>query len=232
MQYLGGKKRLSKHIAAVLEAHRSDGQRFVDVFCGSLAVTAAMSDRGPRVANDGCAPLIVLYEAWREGWRPPLITEDIYKQVKATQDPSDPLTAFIGFGCSYGGKWFGGFARDKQHGRDFAATATRSLDRLIVGDFALSCLDFTQLDIASRDLVYGDSPYKSTTAYGYFKSFDHAAYVRQLDTWSLVADVFASEYEAQSSTWTLIAEWDVRKSRLKGRQTERLYRVHSCEAAV
>lgn len=211
MQYLGGKKRLAKEIAAELERHRNDGQRFVDVFAGSLAITAAMSDRGPRVANDGCAPLICLYRAWREGWRPPIITEDLYRQVKATKDPTDPLTAFVGFGCSYGGKWFGGFARDRQYGRDFAATASRSLDKLVNGSFELTCLDFSNVDVQPGDLVYADPEYRGTTRYGYFRGFDYPAFV--------------SEYEAQCSTWELVAEWDVRKSRLKGPQTERLYRV-------
>lgn len=227
MQYLGGKKRLAKHIAAKLESHRVDGQRFVDVFCGSLAITAAMSDRGPRLANDGCVPLIRLYEAWREGWRPPTITEDLYREVKAKQDPDDPLTAFVGFGCSYGGKWFGGFARDLQHGRDFAATAARSLDRLVGRGVTLTCTDFANVDVAHGDLVYCDSPYKGTTAYGYYRHFDYPTYIVKLNEWAQHSSVFVSEYEAQASTWELVAEWDVRKSRLKGRQVERLYSVRS-----
>jgi DNA adenine methylase len=226
MQYLGGKKHLAKHIAAVLESRRSDGQRFVDVFCGSLAITAAMSDRGPRLANDGCAPLIRLYEAWRDGWRPPVITESVYQAVKTKQDPTDPLTAFVGFGCSYGGKWFGGFARDPEHGRDFAATAARSLDKLVQSSVTLSCCDFSGVGVNAGDLVYGDSPYRGTTKYGYYRGFDYPAYLTQLNTWSRSADVFVSEYETQSENWEQVAEWDVRKSRFKGRQVERLYRVH------
>ncbi len=244
MQYLGGKSKLAKRLASVLELHRHDGQRFVDVFGGSLAITAAMSDRGPRVANDACAPLICLFQAWREGWRPPIITEDLYEQVKSTQDPSDPLTAFVGFGCTYGGKWFGGYARgwfdpirrittSQASGGtepfDYAAKAARSIERRLnqCRNVTLTCLDFHDVQICADDLVYADPEYKGTTRYNYFrKPFDYAGFMRAIDDWlARGAAVFVSEYEAQSSTWELVGEWSVQKSQFKGRQVERLYRV-------
>ena len=103
MQYLGGKHRLAKRIAAELEARRPDGARFVEPFCGALNITAAMT--GERVANDACGPLIVLYHAWIDGWRPPEhVSAELYQETHAKMDPHDPLTAFVGFGCSFGGK--------------------------------------------------------------------------------------------------------------------------------
>jgi len=102
VQYLGGKKRLAKRIAAILDAERSDGQLFIDMFCGSLAISAAMPNRGPAIANDACVPLINMYKAWREGWRPPEhVSEELYAELKAKQDPNDPLTAFAGFGFCF-----------------------------------------------------------------------------------------------------------------------------------
>ena len=46
--------------------------------------------------------------------------------MQSEKDPLDPLTAFVGFGCSYSGKWFGGLAKDG-NGRNYALNAYNSL---------------------------------------------------------------------------------------------------------
>jgi DNA adenine methylase len=243
VKYLGGKKRLAKRIAAVLEAHRLDGQPFKDVACGSLAVSSEMSDRGPRFASDGCEPLISLYSAWRMGWRPPVVTEELYVEAKAKQDPADPLTAFLGFGCSYGGKWFGGYARGwvlpgTQHDQsrskggteraDYSAVATRSLDKILsrCAEVQLSCLFFNDVDVSSGDLVYADPEYRGTTRYNYFRQFNYEDFLRCIDRWrERGAEVFVSEYAAQQPNWQQVAEWTCSKNIARAPRTERLFRV-------
>lgn len=225
MRYLGGKHSLAKRISAFLESVRPSGAPFYDVFAGGLSITAAMS--GERVANDACEPLIALYRGWLQGWRPPSsVDEAEYHRVKQCADLTDPLTAFVGFGCSFGAKYFGGYARDHQSRRNYAAVAARGLtDKLSrCADVRFESCDFEALVIPDGSLVYLDSPYRDTTPYGFFKSFDHDRF----DAWALAlsrrAIVVRSEY-ACPEPWREVASFDVRKSRFKGRQIEKLFQV-------
>ena len=73
---------------------------------------------GVRCASDVNRPLITMYKALQDGWIPPsTVTEEMYAEYKGIQDAEDPLTAFIGIGCSFSGKWFGGYARSGEIGR-------------------------------------------------------------------------------------------------------------------
>jgi DNA adenine methylase len=234
VQYLGGKSRLAKRICGILEAARKPGQRFVDVFTGGANIVAGMSDRGPRVANDGCEPLIVLYRAWLDGWRPPDITREVWQAAKLSKDPADPLTAFCGFGVSFNGMWFSSFAAPRPKPRPRVPTgeipaesAVRSLTAKLTrcSDVSFVCSDFAHLEILPGDLVYCDPPYRGTTAYGYFRGFDYDLYLSKLTEWSAIADVFVSEYAAQADTCEQIAEFAESKPSSMGSKIECLYRV-------
>ena len=55
---------------------------------------------------------------WKElqkGWiTPDIITKEDYYYIKENKDEKPYLTGFVGFGCSFGGKWFGGLASNKK----------------------------------------------------------------------------------------------------------------------
>lgn len=109
MQYLGGKSRLSLSICQFLESIRSPNQVFLEPFCGGCNVTHKMS--GERIAADAHPYLIVMYNALQGGWIPPeSVSEEHYHYVKEHPDTDPALTAFVGFGCSFGAKWWGGYA--------------------------------------------------------------------------------------------------------------------------
>ncbi len=231
MQYLGGKKKQSKAICTFLEAQRRPAQPFYDVFCGMASIVAGMS--GERYAFDASQALVTLLEAAQAGWQPPgEITEDQYKQIKAARDPNDPLTAFVGFGCSYGGKYFGGYARDLQHGRNFAGTAGRSLAKIIAqceasprrGKVRFACSDYRVIVIPDGAMVYCDPPYGDTTIAYDCEPFDVDDFWRWAAELSQRCDVFVSEYTAPRE-WS--CEWsaEVRKSRFAGVKVERIFRL-------
>ena len=250
MQYLGVKSQIARRLAAILEAERSPGGRFVEPFAGAWNVTAAMGSHGPRLANDACQPLVTLAQAWLAGWRPPAeVSEDLYRELKAKQDPADPLTAFVGFGCAFGGKWFGGYARgfvlpgtlihasQAAGGTEpvnWAAQSERGIERKLSRcvDVRFTCLDFGDLEILPGDLVYADPEYRGTTRYVYYKTpFDHDRFVATAQGWAAIpgVKVFVSEYAAQSDTWEQVAEWPARGKQLNASMSaERLFRVRPC----
>lgn len=111
MQYFGGKSRISKKIAEIVNKKRG-GLGFWDPFCGGLSVSLSLGGRG--LITDVHLPLISLYKAVANGWVPPTsLSEDEYQGCKLLED-TDPLKAFAGYACSFGGKWFGGYARGEE----------------------------------------------------------------------------------------------------------------------
>jgi DNA adenine methylase len=179
------------------------GRPFWDAFCGGLSMSLALSERGVGCATDGNPALISLYQAVADGWDPPsTVTEDEYRAARGLPD-SDPRKAFYGFGCSFGGKWFAGFARDPKRApddrRNFADTARRALLR-DVGLLRERGVTFAHLDFLAVEpgpinaVLYLDPPYAGTTVYGATGAFDYPRFYGRVREWSRHTDVFISEY--------------------------------------
>ena len=114
MQYFGGKAKIAKYIVPYLEGVRKENQIFVEPFVGGANIVSQMS--GKRKAYDFNEYLIEMYKGVQNGYElPDELTEDEYKYVKEHKDEDKVLTGFVGFGCSFAGKWFGGYARNKQN---------------------------------------------------------------------------------------------------------------------
>ena len=227
MQYLGGKHRIAKPLAAYLESRRG-GRIFVEPFCGGLNITAAVA--GERIACDASPYLFSLYKSLREGWQPPEeVTEEDYARANAARDPADPLTAFVGYGCSFGGKFFGGFARGAK-GRNYAANAAGSLRRKFgrCSEVLFACCGYERLTIDRRCFVYCDPPYAGTTGYGAVGTFDSGAFWSRARTWaSTGATVLVSEYTAPAGVdcvWEVETKTDMQGSGKAGR-IERVFEV-------
>lgn len=115
-----------------------------------------------------------MWQGLQNGWIPPdVITEDEYKYIREHKDENKALTGFVGFGCSFGGKWFGGLARNKR-GDNYCASAERSLLKDFEGlkNATFTCLDYKDVLIPDNAIVYADPPYKNTTGYS-LGEFDH-----------------------------------------------------------
>lgn len=224
MQYLGGKFRIAKPLCAYLESRRA-GRYFVEPFCGGLNITAGMS--GPRLASDASPYLFSLYKALREGWRPPdAVTEEMYAAQNNTRDPSDPLTAFIGYGCSFGGKFFGGYARSARN-RNYCLEASGSLARKLArcAEVQFALCSYERLT-PGTSLVYCDPPYANTTGYSATGEFDSAAFWQRCREWVRAgATVLVSEYAAPADfacVWSIETKTDMHGEGRKGR-TEKLF---------
>ncbi len=199
MQYLGGKSRDAKRLAAAVNAYRKPGQIVWDPFCGGLSMAAALSDAGPVVASDIHRPLISLYRAVRSGWDPPSsVSEDEYRAAKDLPD-SDPLKAFCGFGCSFAGMWFQTCApsRKAPNGRviTYASSARASLLKQAPRPAYVGWFDFLDSEPGPIDWIfYLDPPYVGTIGYAGTPPFDHDRFYRLCEQWARHTLVYVSEY--------------------------------------
>ena len=195
MQYFGGKQRISKQIVEVLNEYRKDNQPLVEPFVGGCNVISKMN--GERYCYDINEYLIEMYKAVQNGWTPPaIITEEEYDYIRNNKDKDKPLTGFVGIGCSYSGKWFGGYARNKT-GRNYCLNAHNSILKQLneIRDIKFDCKDYKELEFDGC-LIYCDPPYKDTTKYPIIGEFNTEEFWNVMRNWSKNNTVIISEYEA------------------------------------
>lgn len=192
MQYFGGKSKIAKDIVKVLEQYRKPNQLYVEPFVGGANIISKMS--GERQAYDLHKELIGMYKALQKGWIPPnKIDEKDYEIIK--KYGVDELKAFVGFGCSFSGKYFGGFARNNRTD-NYARNAKNSLLRKMetMKNVKFECKDYRELRYTNT-LIYCDPPYANTTGYsvGNFDSNEFWQWCREM---SKCNTVIISEYKA------------------------------------
>jgi DNA adenine methylase len=204
MQYLGGKSKLAKRIVAELPLQWAD--EVLEPFMGGGAITAELA-RNMRagqvlVASDVLLPLRSMWMSALSGWEPTRVTEESYRQCKELPD-SDPLKAFAGFGCSFGGRWFNGFARSSK--RDHSDESRRNLKRwteLILSSSAtveIECRSFFDIKLPSdpkKRLIYCDPPYFGTEGYVTGKFPHELFWKRCREMVRSGARVYVSEFRA------------------------------------
>lgn len=231
MRYLGGKSRLGKKIAGVILSATQRRDEYIEPFLGGAGVLVHMAPHFATVrASDVHEDLILMWQTVQCGWVPPEhVSEDEYTLLRHAKPSA--LRGFVGFGCSFGAKWFAGYARginNKGTWRNYAAESSRAV---AIASSALARATITRASAlnvfpSSSAVVYCDPPYRETT--GYSHVFDHDAFFRRATEWSRAgADVFVSEYQAPSD-WTQIWEHAHRNSVAIGKTkqtTERLF-VH------
>lgn len=243
MQYQGGKSRIAKNIArAIYEVSRrkvtdSGGYcddntscihggdcSFVSLFCGSCAVESKMQGFSRVICNDKHKYLISLFRGVQSGYDlPESISEEQYRAIRNDKDVDPILTGFVGFGCSFGGKWFGGYARNK-NGTNYALQSKKSLlrDMATLKTAEFICSDYRNVPIPYGAVVYADPPYNNTTGYGGEK-FDTEEFWRYM---RLIAQthhqVFISELQAPKD---FICIWEKPFTRTLDRNKDNQFRV-------
>lgn len=170
MRYFGGKERLSKHICKFINETylKGNDKTFVDLFVGGCSIISKIDSNRKRYANDKNTYLISMWKALQKGWIPPKdLTKEQYMNIKNHKNDYDMATvSFVGFGCSFGGKWFGGYANDCS-GRNYCLHAHNSTMRKAscVSDVIFTNLDYRNVEIPLGSIVYCDKPYENTCGY-------------------------------------------------------------------
>lgn len=229
MRYFGGKQRTAAKLADFMRPCVVERGAYVEPFVGGAAMMAAQP-APTRIGGDANEALINMWVALAHGWVPPqCVTEEEYADANRRRDPSDPLTAFIGFGTSFAGKWFGGYARGGE-GRNYAANAASSLRKKARGLAGVRWHfgDYRTCPLVPRAVIYCDPPYFGTTQYGAVGAFSWGDFWG----WCLTKHaegfaVFVSEYTAPPSfrvAFEVSTKTDIRTNAAgKEPRTERLF---------
>lgn len=177
------------------------------------------------LGSDVHPDLMLMWQALRKGWNPPEeVSEETYNSLKNA--PSSALRGFAGFGCSFGGKWFGGYARGNCSAAASRRTVLRQLTRMCAGGnlvrFARASYD--ELSPPPGAVIYCDPPYAGTTGYKGTAAFRHDALWEKCREWAVRGcTVFASEYECPGDlVWE--RERDLALNNGGESRTERLFR--------
>ena len=199
MKYMGSKARIAKHILPFLKPR---GERFYyEPFAGGMNMMAAYDyPDSVRVASDSNSYLIEMFQTLQAGWIPDdYYDRDYYNHVRKTYDAPGYLIGWLGFNCSYSGKWFGGFAGRTQTRdgiRDYQAEAKRNVLKQMqsLSDVRFLWKNYLDLIPVNGSVIYCDPPYQKTT--GYVDNFDHDQFWEWVRGQSRNCHVFVSEYQA------------------------------------
>lgn len=202
MKYMGSKARFTKEILPIILRDRKLYQWYVEPFAGGMNTICEVS--GNRIANDIHYHLIEMWQELVSGWIPQKITKEEYNEVRNNLNKFPAFwVGWVGFNCSYSGKWFGGFAGETKTKigtvRDYQAEAISNVLKQVEKMKYVSFCNkpYYELELPPNSLIYCDPPYEGTTKYA--NSFDHIKFwdwVRKISKDG--HSVFVSEYNAPS----------------------------------
>lgn len=198
MQYFGGKTKVSNQIVNYLESVRKENQVYVEPFVGGGIICSKMS--GERKAYDFNEYLIEMYKEVQNGYElPNRVSEEEYKYIREHKNEDKALTGFVGFGCSFADKWFGGYAgivhtkigTDRNYYDEAVRNVLKQRNKIL--DVIYGCKSYEEISIKGA-VIYCDPPYVGTTKYK--DDFDHWRYWDWIRDMSRNNIVFCSEYNA------------------------------------
>jgi len=198
MKYIGSKRKYVKEILPIILKERtSENQLYLEPFAGGMNVIQHV--KGRRIANDKNIYLISLFkELLSDSFDiPDSITEQFYMRIKENKEIyRQSLVAFVGYCCSFGAKFFGGYARGE--GRNYCAESKRHLlkQKELLQGVEFNCNDYTfYTNLTQKAIIYCDPPYKNTLKYS--DEINHNEFWEWVRTMSKRGHkVFVSEYEA------------------------------------
>lgn len=200
MKYMGSKARLVGDILPIILKDRKPEQWYIEPFGGGMNSICHVT--GNRIANDVQYYLIEMWKALIEGWIPVKITKEYYYDVRENKVNFPAyLVGWVGFNCSYSGKWFSGFAGDTKTKtgtvRDYQTEAIKNVQKQVGGlkGVVFTNKSYNDLDIPPNSIVYCDPPYANTTKYSV--EFNHTVFWDWIRGISEAGhQVFVSEYSA------------------------------------
>lgn len=241
MRYMGGKTMIAKKIvAAILEDTNDRGTWFEPFVGGGNVLEHAAPHFTQRVAMDAHEDLILMWAATVAGWTPPeFVSKDLYQSLRRAN--SSPLRGYVGFGASFGGRWFEGYGSQKVDAKHPHAEVCRSSYPTVVRQgsvFAAHDVSFVHArfgDVSPPpgSVVYCDPPYAGTKKYS-TGQFDYDRFYSTLGMWAAGGSaVYVSEYAVPDGVACDVI-WEGSRRNTLHRDTndrttvERLFRIRPC----
>lgn len=200
MKYMGSKNRIAKHILPIMlaEAEKHNITTWVEPFVGGGNMIDKVPDTFRKIGTDLNPHTIAAMLAVRDfpNSLPDTVTEEEYKSLKGT--PPSPITSWIRFVCSVGGKFENGYARDKterNYAQEGKRNALKQSSKIQTAEF-LCCSYFDLTENITNSIIYCDPPYQGTTGYktGHFNHEEFFNWCRLMKSKGNI--VFVSEYNA------------------------------------
>ena len=195
MIYMGSKNRIAKEILPIILKDRKPNQCYVETMVGGGNLIDKVE--GFRIGADLNPYVIEALKLIRDNPEslPDFVSEEYYRELEIKKQLNG-LTGVVGFTCSFGSKWFGGYARNSD-GRNYIKVAKNNA--LAQSPNLKDCLfiniSYQLLDIPKNSIIYCDPPYEGTTKYT--EGFNHSEFWEWVRTKSLEGhSVFVSEYNA------------------------------------
>lgn len=208
MRYLGNKTRISKDLLPILTEHLNGKNWYIEPFVGACGMMQAVN-YNKRLGIDFNPYIIALMDSLKyieiipekclfAGYE---INEHLYNEIKNNKNKyTESIVGLVGFGTSFGGKFFNGYARggltSKGEQRNHAQETLRNLIKLkpLVEDVIFFNGSYEELYIDSGHVIYCDPPYEGTTKYS--NEFDHQKFWNWVRVKSKDNYVYVSEYNA------------------------------------
>lgn len=207
MKYLGSKNRIAKYILPIMlaEAERRNITSWVEPFVGGANSIDKVPIDFERIGADINPHTIEALIAIRDlaDKLPTEVSEEYYKSLKGT--PPDPITSWIRFHCSFGGRFENGYAKNNRgtnycmEGRANTLKQSKNLQGV-----KLLHARYEELSHLENTLIYCDPPYQGTTSYK-TEPFDHDKFFDWCRAMAEKNLVFVSEYKAPidfTEVWT------------------------------
>lgn len=200
MKYMGSKNRIAKHLLPIMlaECEKCGITKWVEPFVGGANMIDKVPDSLERVGYDLNNHVIHALIDIRDNvdLLPDSVSEGEYKSYKGSVAKS--ITSWVRFGCSFGGKFENGYARDRQGNppRNFCAEVKRNALKQSskIQNVEFICDSYENLSFENC-LIYCDPPYQGTTGYK-TGAFDHDKFFDWCREQAKRNIVFVSEYNA------------------------------------
>lgn len=198
MVYMGSKNRLAKFILPIMLQKVKDKSitNWIEPFVGGGNIIDKIPKELKRVGIDYSAHAIESLIAVRDlvDKLPAEVTVEYYKSLKDT--PPNPITSWVRFVCSFGGKFENGYARNKKD-QNYALCGVRNAQKQSPNLQGVRFINdsYEVCSKAVNCLIYCDPPYQSTTSYK-TGTFDHDKFWQWCREMSVKNSVYISEYNA------------------------------------
>lgn len=223
MRYMGGKGRIAKDLSQIVLSRSTSREVYLEPFVGGGAMAAKMGQHFEQaIYSDIHYDLMLMWDAvLNGGWVPPtVVSYEQYQELRYATE-SSALRGFVGFGGSFGGRWFEGYARGGYNANGTPRNHQGESARAVIKDSKtmrgqqetlVFCSDALKLKVVGNEVIYCDPPYANTKNYSKTAGFDHEKFWKAAQEWSESgAEVYVSEYAAPQG-WTEVWSKPLRSS--------------------